>query len=388
MGVPTRLTPADFGWTGDTGWSGYWAVLADPTGIVPFGAVVSAHFQTVRDDRSIPEPARQEAAVAEQALRGRFAGFQGTIQNSFYCSRVLGGAAVTERPDNGSRRLHTVLNSTQVELVQRESDCHLLAQQAASAFSGSGRGQLEIAVDAVYSVMTRVLGAADICAGPAATSAEKAAAIATAQAEYRLAAVQVTAMIQRQARFIYFLGVLAGAVLTLLVGAGLGLLTAREWPELISTPALVAATVFGALGATASVFQRMSSDKLVLDFNAGRVQLLVLGALRPLVGAVLAAVIDLAVVGGVLGGASAGAAPSAAFGLYALAGFTAGFSERWATDMIETAGKAIAAGPAPAPPAAPAAPAATGGPGPSMVAVTRVPAPESGVDGSPQDPSV
>jgi hypothetical protein len=352
------LSPADLGWDGPVGLRPYWDQLADPDRGVPFGEVVKAHWDSVSEKEKM---ARREASAAQRALTRRFLEREGEIRNSFFCRHTPGGAMVTwrqpaevrrgvrrraDRRVEPARRLHTVLNSSVAELVQLEADCHLLAEQAAAAFGReAGAHELEVATDSVYSVMTRVLSAADTCARPTSSDVERVAAIVTAQTEYRAAAARVTAMIQRQSRFIYFLGCLLGSVAVLAMTALIGLATARWWTGIVSTPALVAAGIFGALGAVTSVFQRMSSGQLVLDFNASRTQTVLLGALRPLVGAVSGTVVQFALVGGLLGGAGSAREPRASFGFFALIGFAAGFSERWATDMVETAGRAIAANP-------------------------------------------
>jgi hypothetical protein len=231
-----------------------------------------------------------------------------------------------------------VLNSPDAELVRLESACATLADQATATFSDPN--QVRVTTDAVFSVMTRVLAAADVLARTTSTPLERRTAEQAAQVELAATGRRVRAMIQRQARFTYFLGALAGTVLALALCALLGVVIARNWWTVVSTPAVVAASTFGALGALTSVFQRMSTGRLLLDFNVGTGQLVLLGSLRPFVGAVLGTVLQFALVGGVLSGGPT-RTEAGTFGFFALVGFAAGFSERFATDMIERAGRVL-----------------------------------------------
>jgi hypothetical protein len=385
------LTAADFGWHGGEHYPDFWDLLRDRRSIVPFGKVVSAHRETLRQEGAL----REEALAAERALRRKFEQQQGPIQNSFYCSMITGGAALTEQPapggpgQPGRPRLHTVLSSPVVELVQLDSDCGVLAEQAGSAFSEPRQlGQLRLAMEIVYSVMTRVLAAADSCGRPGSRPADQHASIAAAVAEYDSARRRIGAVIQRQARFTYFQGVLLGSSVALAICALAGLVGAHNWPSVVNTPAMLGAGVFGVLGAVTSVFQRMSSGQLLLDFNASRGQLILLGSARPFVGAVLGLVVQFALVGGFFAAAPRADSPTSSFGFFALAGFAAGFSERFATDMLERAGQIVGgatpglpaaapgtriiAGPTPEPPPPDAAPptAGPGGASPDGVVVT------------------
>lgn len=360
--APAR-TPADLGWPGRCRLPVLWDLATNPEARVTFGKVVLAY------DLAKPgSDVRDEALVLFRALQERFEQQHGAIENSYFCTHVRGGCALVERivgsgPDAlVERRLHTVLNSPVTDLVTLEADCVLLADEANAALVRRAQlPALRAVSDAVYSAMTRVLAAADRWADPATPNEDRLAILATAKADYAAASQRVRATIQRHARFVYFQGTLLGALATMVLCVGVGVAAAAWWTAVVSTPALVASAVFGALGAVASVFQRISAGRLVLDYHTSPGQLVWLGSLRPLVGAVFGAVVQFALVGGLLGPAGEGRAPDAAFGLFVLIGFVSGFSERFATDMIERAGRVIsgtgqteppAAAPAPAPPPA------------------------------------
>ena len=103
-----------------------WDQLTEPEATVTFAMLVRARQHT-RDPRL-----RAEARIAERALRRRFVTQEGTVQNSSFCERVVGGCALTERTERVgrrafiSRRLHTVLNSATPELMALEAKCGAL----------------------------------------------------------------------------------------------------------------------------------------------------------------------------------------------------------------------------------------------------------------------
>jgi hypothetical protein len=324
--------------------------LLDDKVRVTLGNIASAHHLAVSHDQ---REVREEARKLERELRAKFERQHGPIRNSYFCQNLPGGIAMIEEPP----ALHTVLNSDNDRLVALEADCHALDHQLNTAF-GRFRAQQPL-TDGIYSAMTRVLAAADIVAAPApapdavveagavpavpvATRDDFALlpALAAAEAEVEHVRKRVEIAIQRQARFVYFQGALIGTAVAVLVCVLLGMVSARFWADHVDTGALVASALFGALGAVVSVFQRISTGKLTLDFNAPPRQLLSLGGLRPLVGAIFGTVAQFALGAGLLG---VGERPSTALGVFALIGFAAGFSERFATDMVERAGQVLAA---------------------------------------------
>jgi hypothetical protein len=328
-------TPEDFGWAERPRLPALWEPLLDDNARVSLGMVASAHHLAVSHDR--PE-VREEARLLKRHLRAKFERQQGPIRNSYFCQRLPGGIAVIEEPV----ALHTVLNSDNDRLVALEADCHALAHQVHTAFAGS-RSQQPL-TDGIYSAMTRVLAAADTAQKNAPPTAleDIAPALAAAEAEVEHVRKRVEIAIQRQARFVYFQGALYGTVVAAVICVLLGLVSARFWADHIDTGALVASALFGALGAVVSVFQRISTGQLTLDFNASPKQLLSLGGLRPLVGAIFGTVAQFALGAGLFGVADR---PATALGVFALIGFAAGFSERFATDMVERAGQVLAGQP-------------------------------------------
>ncbi|TMM43860.1 MAG: hypothetical protein E6F99_00380 [Actinobacteria bacterium] len=330
------VSPAEYGWDGPVRLPDLWDQLA-PGILVTFAKVIDARQATADLEY------RAEARAAEVALRRKFVDQNGQLLNAFYCGNIIAGCALTERTEKRGRRhvtthtLYTTLNRATPELAALEHRCNVLAVRANSALGGraSTVSDLRVATDMAFSAMTRVLRAADEAAAPDATKDSqliKAAAQEVAEAER-----VVGKTIEREGGFTYFQGVLAGAVLAFVLSTLLGIATAQYWPKLISTAGLVGALVFGALGAVTSVFQRISADGVTLTFTPSRMRLMALGSLRPLVGSTFGVVAYLGIVAGVLGSATVTASASSAFGLAAITGFAAGFSERLATDVVKRA---------------------------------------------------
>jgi hypothetical protein len=326
-----------------------WALVDDPAAPVSFATLVRVRRR--RLDQGLVAESRE----IETALTARFQQEHGTIVKSYINRHAIGGCALTEtdRPDRPPRALHTVLNSTSDRLLSMETRCGVLFQDAVAVFADDRhRAERVVATDAVYGAMTRVLAAAETLApGRRASEAERRAARVAARNQVQLVTERVSLLIQRQARFSYLLGILAGAALALALAVGLSLVTARFWSARLDTPALAAAAVFGTLGAVVSVFQRISTGQLVLDYSAPVGQKYVLGCLRPFIGLVSGLVVHFLL----LAGLATGQAGSTSVAFAATVGFVAGFSERLLVDMVERAGRLLTGKAEDAPdPAAPA----------------------------------
>lgn len=302
-----------------------------------------------------PDAAEQIAGnwLADR-LRDRFGeDHGGGVEKDFYCRATVGGCLLA-----ADRTIHSILNEGPVPLVSAEVECKVLAREARYGLATPRLlPQLEEATDHAFSALTRVMGAADDYADPASTDERKAASVTTAIEEVAAAKTRVETLLQRQARYDYFQGVLTGAPLTVLLTALLGVAANLWWDGVLDPAELAGATTMAALGAVISVIQRMSSGSLVVDHTAPSSQRRLLGALRPLVGAIFGAVAYFAVLTGLIAsGAGSGDRP-ASFGFFAFVGFSAGFSERFATDMLERAGRLLGEDAAQSSPSAPSQPA-------------------------------
>lgn len=269
------------------------------------------------------------------AVAAKFSELHGGIEKEYYCSAVVGGCLLAK-----DRTVYSILNSPPPELVDAEIDCKVMAKEAGYGLRGKHVvQQLEEATDHAYSGLTRVMVAADLVASDA-PEEEIAAAVAAAKNEVVVVKARVEVLLQRQARLEYFQGVLGGIVPTFLLVIFLGLAANAWWRGALVPSALVAAVAMSALGATISVIQRMSKGSLVIDHSASRWHRTLLGAFRPGVGAIFGSLAYFTLLAGILAGGSAVDTP-ASVAVFAVTGFAAGFSERYATDMLDSAAKLI-----------------------------------------------
>jgi hypothetical protein len=244
-----------------------------------------------------------------------------------------------------ARELHTALNTSSESLQTMELKCKALVNDSVTAFGvrNTARRDLQYTTNLAYEAMASVLYAADVVEDPNKTRKEKASALVAAGSAVDAGADRIQVLIQRQARFAYFTWALIGAAATLAAIVGTGFLVAHNWSNHIDTSALMVATLLGMFGALTSVFQRITTGKLLLDFTAPRYQLRLLGSVRPFIGALFGCVAYFAVVAGLLtsGQSASNSARTISLGFFAVVGFAAGFSERFATDMLERAGQLL-----------------------------------------------
>jgi hypothetical protein len=128
----------------------------------------------------------------------------------------------------------------------------------------------------------------------------------------------------------YSIGMLTGFI-ALLVGvlvgsAAVGLSTAIAW-----------ALLGGGLGGVVSVFTQMSTDSFPIDYEPGMWRVRFFGAIRPLLAAGLAFSAYVVIASGLIP-LTIPADPEKQRYFYATVGLLAGFSERWAKDMLEATG--------------------------------------------------
>jgi hypothetical protein len=155
------------------------------------------------------------------------------------------------------------------------------------------------------------------------------------QTEVRDAQDQFRRAAQRTAQSRYWQGTMIGALLLGGVTAVGGIVFAFTGTKAAYGIALPA----GALGAMVSVLQRMSSGKLKLEYEAGRDLLEVFGAVRPFIGAIFGLAVMALLLGGFVPAVVVPSDEKLAF--FAALGFLAGFNERWAQDMLNTAAHGV-----------------------------------------------
>jgi hypothetical protein len=298
-----------------------------------FKQVVQAWRLTKRVDR-------QDALAGDwlmPRLREKFGKQHKGVEKDYYCERAVGGGLLAT-----DRSLHSILNTDRPALAEAEIACKVMAREAAIGFAAPRlRPQLEEATDHAYSALTRVLGAADKVARDDVGDQDKDLAIASAAAEVKTVQQRIDVLLQRQSRIEYFQGVLCGAVPAFALAAGIGVIAAHFWRSTLSPPSLTGSITMAALGAVISVIQRMSTGSLVVDQTVSASQRRMLGGLRPAVGAVFGAVAYFTLLTGSLATGGTTSTGRQSFAFFALAGFAAGFSERFATDMLERSGQLL-----------------------------------------------
>ena len=135
---------------------------------------------------------------------------------------------------------------------------------------------------------------------------------------------------QRTAQLEYFIGMLLLGLPLLIVAVGAAAIVTST--DLLSSPLLVS-LLAGGVGAIVSVMNRMTSGGLVLVAESGKAIIRLLGAIRPLLGGVLGLALYVLLSAGLV---SIAATPNDGNEVLVAAGlgFLAGFSERFAQDMI------------------------------------------------------
>lgn len=261
----------------------------------------------------------------------------GRICGSYYCEHLIGATARTSRP-----RFALVFNSrswgAEEELL---TSCDGLYWEGIDYLAGTDRTTF---VERLYAVATDVLALLDgRCAANRAGAAQGSAgedAMLRSQALEALGrklqdvrAFYAKAAPKR-ARLRYLAGVAAGVAVTVALA---GLLFLLLWGSHVVSVQdrgeIVAIWIAGAIGAVVSVMQRVSSDSLELHHEAGRSELFLLGAIRPLLGAAVAVALYSLFAGGILDFAMPDGANNELY-YFAGVGFLSGFSERFAQDML------------------------------------------------------
>ena len=146
------------------------------------------------------------------------------------------------------------------------------------------------------------------------------------------------------ARFLYFWGMLAGAVVATVVGFLIALIVGGGFDVIDlgvpSTRFFFACYAAGALGAIISVLTRMRSDNFSLDYEVGRSPAFWLGAFRPFIGAIFGLFIYFALQSELVQLQEPD--QGKAFFFFTLFAFVAGFSERLTHVILGGAERTVA----------------------------------------------
>ncbi len=292
--------------------------------------LANPRFNSDQASREVYGRWRTELLDAFQEESGRICG-------SYYCDNLIGATARTNRP-----RFALVFNShswgKEEELL---TSCDGLYWEGIDYVAGTDRVTF---VERLYSVAADVLGVldsrcirdGDLADGRAAGAAELRGQALEALGR-KLQDVRAFYMkaAKKRAKLRYLAGVAAGTAATIALSGllFLVLLAAEAVIEPQERAEIIAIWIAGAVGAVVSVLQRVSSNSLELHHEAGKAELALIGAIRPLLGGALGVALYSMFAGGILDFALPNDSHNEIY-FYAGVGFLSGFSERFAQDML------------------------------------------------------
>jgi hypothetical protein len=327
--------------------------------LTTFSDLAWAHWRWERqrsEDRVDPH-VRREYERRVIAFQERY----GEILDAYWSIRDASAVALTERtrrtllhPFRGERipRFHRATEwATRDEpaIASALDHCDTLAVKSSEVLRGSSE---LIALRRVLAVASHLLGFVDRTRGRPPRRGNAAAAIATGKTRHEHDAAKVVKEQKRelakieafydragnkQARIVYFVGMVAGLACLLpfatavaaLIWAVDGLDGERGADHWLEIQTLLVSIAAGALGALLSVLIRMASDtgKFDLDYEVGRKQVRWLGSYRPWLGAIFGVATYLLLASGILQTNPPERAVKAAY--YGALAFLAGFFERF-----------------------------------------------------------
>lgn len=292
------------------------------------------------------EEGRLHQAEAEyRAALSAFERRHGTIVSSYWCTSVESAAALTLRPRSrllrllgvpDTLRLHRVSDwatKDRPEIAEALHECDALAIKASEVLVGKSR---PIGLHLVMASAGHLLSLVDERSAHG-SAAKTRQAVSLQRRELARTEGYLRKAANGEAQIVYVFGMTLGV-------AGLALLTALV--ALFADPGSIDAREFfgcliaGGLGALVSVMSRISAGRFTLASDFGARYPLFLGVLRPLIGSIFGLVLYFALASGLVkifnlpeGGPGQGA-DNARLYFYAAMAFLAGFSERWARDML------------------------------------------------------
>ena len=308
-----------------------------------FSQVLEAHYYRTNADN---EPARTAYEAYLPHLWQAFNAAYGTPLYFYTTTHTPAGAVLTDR---GEFEIITPpLKARVSELTFWLDEARALVTSVRANVEGPERFT---ALELIYSAVTGTLDTMDALTDPTdplgrTTDEGKellSRALAYQRRDYQRAADFYLRAARRAAVTNYIVGMAVGFVVVLLVGlaVGFGVPMAGRllWGESIGGAArstieiLVVCILLGGVGSVVSVMTRLTGQHLELDHDAGTWQLRLLGGFRPVIGAVFGIVLFF-IVGSGLIPIEEPIAPTDVVLFYGSLAFLAGFSERFAQDML------------------------------------------------------
>jgi hypothetical protein len=199
----------------------------------------------------------------------------------------------------------------------------------------------KICMRMTFNVITMLLGTLDNRIGrgePASAFDQSHADQRTLEQELESTEAYYLTAVRRQARIHYMIGMLIGLPL-----AGLVAYVLYSFHDLPTNMSIAFAA--GAAGALVSVMERLTSGKLEMNHEAGRAINVTLGLMRPFIGALFAVALFFFISGDLVSVFQLPKDGESQRYFFAGLGFLAGFSERFAQDMVAQGKSAGAAAP-------------------------------------------
>jgi hypothetical protein len=318
---------------------------------VTFNDVARAWFHLCDDD--LPASVRERCELLYPALLSAFAEPRGGIVTAYFCRHVRVAAVLTDihraaelgeslpqnaRAQGGHDRMSASSSAIHIECALGDPAdakarailfrCLDLHYRAIEFLTPKPR---KICMRMIMGVVTSLLGILDArrCSGrPVCLEGHEVEClenvIEQARGYYDRSA-------QRQAQIEYFLGMAVGLVV---LGGALFVLANVPGIEL-DTVALLYTPLAAGLGAFVSVLARMTRGQLLLSYESGRTIMRLLGLIRPLLGGIFGAAVYVLIAGGLV--TFNPPAEKSELLFYVGIAFIAGFSERFAQDMVARA---------------------------------------------------
>lgn len=300
---------------------------------IAFPELVWAHFLRQREvHEATGEPYAGPDEERYRRFEADFEARYGPVVKSYWCSNEASAVALTVRTRPGIIpdvvRLHWATDWTTRDLHELKRvlfRCETLASKVSEVLRDTSK---RLAILRIFNCISYVLGFAETSASNDPKAIEEVVAVQTKELDaiekyYKGAA-------GRSGQIIY----LGGALLGVFVCFGLAIVAAvfGIFGHDSSGPTGAACFAAGAIGALVSVMSRMSSNKVSLDWEFGRDTLRTLGSLRPFVGGVFGLVTYFALQSDLV--AIVRQQQQGSFAFYVVFSFAAGFSERFAQDML------------------------------------------------------
>ncbi len=269
-------------------------------------------------------------------LMEAFRAGHGGITYSYFCSNLF--AAVVLTANNELEIVHPVGKALDVEELLFK--CSMINVEVRRLLKGR---DLRTCLEMTYSVTSNLLGVLDTKAGEtgdADDGGSQTRALRLLNNEVTRIEKYYIQSAERSAQIDYFIGMLWGVLAVVIVATGVGIALSLTDISGHVLRSIIGCLLAGGAGALVSVMSRMTFGGLNLNYEAGSKLLRLMGAFRPLIGSLLGAALFLSTASGLLPVATP-TDPSKQQYFYPAIGFLAGFSERWAQDMLVVARRRV-----------------------------------------------